>query len=179
MGKIVSNFFISLDGVVEAPDQWHFPYFDDAMGNAIGQGMQSTEAFLMGRTLYQEWAEYWPAAGDDDFGGFINNIPKFVVSNTLTTADWKNTTIVSGDVAAELRKLKEGMAGDLGMSGSATTVRWLLANDLLDELNLMVHPIAVGHGQRLFEGTPTHPLRLVSSETFDSGVLNLTYAPAS
>ncbi|MDQ3738808.1 MAG: dihydrofolate reductase family protein, partial [Actinomycetota bacterium] len=100
MGRIVSNFFISLDGVVEAPDQWHFPYFNDEMGNAIGGGMQSTEAFFMGRVLYEEWAEYWPQHADDDFGPFINNIPKYVVSNTLTEATWDNTTLVTGDVKA-------------------------------------------------------------------------------
>jgi dihydrofolate reductase len=178
MGKIVSNFFISLDGVVESPDQWHFPYFDDDMGAAVGKGMETTTAFLMGRTLYQEWATYWPSQSDDEpFASFINNIPKYVVSNTLTEANWNATTVVSGDVAAELRKIKEATDGDIAMSGSATLVRWLLAHDLLDELNLLVHPIAVGHGQRLFEDTPTHRLRLVSSTTFRSGVLHLVYGP--
>lgn len=180
MGKIVSNFFVSLDGVVAAPHEWHFPYFNDEMGAAIDAGIGSTEAFLMGRVLYQEWAEYWPAQGDEaQFAQFINTVPKYVVSSTLTGADWKNTTILAGDVANEIRKIKESTDGDIGMSGSATTVRWLLAHGLLDELNLMVHPIAVGYGQRLFEDTPTHPLTLVRSETFQTGVLNLTYTPAS
>lgn len=177
MGRIVANFFISLDGVVEAPDQWHFPYFDDDMGAAVGAGMESTSAFLMGRVLYGEWSQYWPAQGDEDFGGFINNIPKFVVSRSLTSADWTNTTVVPGDPDA-VRALKDRTAGDIGMSGSATTVRWLLANDLLDELNLLVHPIVVGKGQRLFEDTPTHPLKLVRSAAFGSGVLHAVYAPA-
>jgi len=176
MGKIISNFFI--DGVFEAPHEWHFPYFNDEMGAAIGRGTQSCEAFLLGRVLYGEWSEYWPKQDDDvPFAQFINTVPKLVVSSTLTEADWNNTTVLRGDVAA-IRKIKENMSGDITMSGSATLVRWLLANDLLDELNLLVHPIAVGHGQRLFEGTPTHPLRLVHNETFSTGVLNLTYAPA-
>jgi len=180
MGKIVSNFFISLDGVVESPDQWHFPYFNDEMGAAIGQGMETSEAFLMGRVLYEEWSDYWPNQGDEEpFASFINNVPKYVVSNTLDKATWNNSTIVSGDVAARLREIREATGGDLAMSGSATLVRWLLANGLLDELNLMVHPIAVGHGQRLFEDTPTHPLQLVNHETFETGVLNLKYAPAA
>jgi dihydrofolate reductase len=178
MGKIVSNFFISLDDVVESPDKWHFPYFNDEMGAAIEKGMETSEAFLMGRVLYEEWASYWPNQGDDDFAGFINNIPKYVVTNTLEEATWNNTTVVSGDVAAQLRRIKEQTAGDIGMSGSATLVRWLLANDLLDELNLLVHPIAVGSGQRLFEETPTHPLRLLHHDVFETGVLNLRYAPA-
>ncbi|MBA2327164.1 MAG: dihydrofolate reductase family protein [Actinobacteria bacterium] len=191
MGKIVSNFFISLDGVVEAPDQWHFPYFNDEMGAAVDEGTSTAEAFLMGRVLYEEWADYWPkhdsepgvpgepAETADDFGSFINNVPKYVVSNTLDQATWNNTTVVSGDVADRLREIKERTDGDIAMSGSATLVRWLLGNGLLDELHLLVHPIAVGHGQRLFEGTPTHPLELVKNETFKTGVVHLTYTPAA
>ncbi|MHA6629498.1 dihydrofolate reductase family protein [Pseudonocardia sichuanensis] len=178
MGRIVSNFFISLDGVVEAPDQWHFPYFNDEMGAAIGAGMETASAFLMGRRLYDEWSEYWPKSDDDTFAPFINGAIKYVVSHTLTEASWSGTTVVSGDVAAELKKIKERTGGDIAMSGSATLVRWLLANDLLDELNLLIHPIAVGHGQRLFEDTPTYPLRLVRSTTFTTGVLHAVYAPA-
>lgn len=179
MGKIVSNFFISLDGVVESPDQWHFPYFNDEMGAAVGAGMETATAFLMGRKLYDEWSAYWPAQSDDEpFATFINNQPKYVVSNSLDKATWNNTTIISGDVAAKVRELKEQNEGDIAMSGSATLVRWLLANGLLDELNLLVHPIAVGHGQRLFEDTPTHPLRLVDNKVFQTGVLHSIYAPA-
>ncbi|HYH33399.1 MAG TPA: dihydrofolate reductase family protein [Pseudonocardia sp.] len=178
MGKIVSNFFIALDGVVESPDKWHFPYFNDEMGAAVGQGMETAEAFLMGRRLYDEWAAYWPQSDDDTFAPFINGATKYVVSDTLTEATWNNTTVVSGDVAAQLTKIKESTEGDIAMSGSATLVRWLLANGLLDELHLLIHPIAVGHGQRLFEDTPTHPLRLVRSTTFQTGVLHTVYAPA-
>ncbi len=183
MGKIVSNFFISLDGVVESPDQWHFPYFDDDMGAAISHGVERAAAFLMGRRLYEEWAQYWPnqAESDDaDFAQFINNVPKYVLSNTLTEATWQNSTLISGDtehVAARLREIKEQTDGEIAMSGSASTARWLLAHGLLDELRLLMHPIAVGRGQRLFEDTPTCPLRLLSSETFKTGVLNLSYAP--
>ena len=180
MGKIVSNFFISLDGVVESPDKWHFSYFNDEMGAAIERGMESSAGFLMGRVLYEEWSSYWTnhAGGEDEgFASFINNIPKYVVSNTLKEATWQNTTIISGDVASQLREIKAG-GGNLGMSGSATLVRWLLANGLLDELCLLVHPIVVGSGQRLFENTATHPLRLLQQETFQTGVLNLTYATA-
>src|SRR3954451_22400126 len=127
---------MSLDGVVEAPDQWHFAYFNDEMGAAIGEASAEYSGFLMGRVLYSQWSEYWPAQGDDvPFASFINNIPKYVVSNTLKEATWNNTTVVSGDVAAQLRKIKERTNGDIAMSGSATLVRWLLANSLLDELN--------------------------------------------
>jgi dihydrofolate reductase len=178
MGKIVSNFFISLDGVVESPDKWHFPYFNDEMGAVIGKGMESTSAFLMGRVLYDEWSDYWPKQADDvPFSSFINNIPKYVVSSTLTEATWNNSTVITGDVAAGLQAAKAAHEGDLCISGSATLVRWLLANDLLDELRLLVHPIAVGHGRRLFEDTPTHPLELLAHESLTTGVLNLSYAP--
>ena len=180
MGKIVSNFFISLDGVVESPDQWHFPYFNDEMGAEIGRVTETSKGFLMGRVLYEQWVDYWPNQGEDvPFASFINTVPKYVVSNTLQEANWNNTTIVSGDVAAQLRQIKDDTDGDITMSGSATLVRWLLAHGFLDELGLMVHPIVVGHGQRLFEDTPTHPMQLVHHEVFQTGVLYLTYEPAS
>ena len=179
MGKIVSNFFISLDGVVESPDKWHFPYFDDAMGEIVGAGMGSTSAFLMGRKLYDEWSEFWPDQGPEvPFSEFINSIPKYVLSTTVTDPKWQNTTALSGDVAA-VQELKDSVDGDISMSGSATTVRWLLANGLLDELALLVHPIAVGSGQRLFEDPTTYPLTLVHSSTLPSGVLHLRYTPTT
>ena len=180
MGRIVSNFFISLDGVVESPDKWHFPYFDDDMGAVIGAGMSSTKAFLMGRKLYDEWSSFWPEQGPEvPFSEFINTTPKYVLSSTLEDPEWQNTTVISGDVAAKLREVKDSTDGDIGMSGSATTVRWLLANGLLDELALLMHPIVVGSGQRLFEDETTHPLELLSSAALKTGVLHLRYAPAS
>ncbi|WP_182884310.1 dihydrofolate reductase family protein [Microbispora sp. H10885] len=179
MAKIVSSFFISLDGVVESPDQWHFPYWSDEMGAVVQAGMQNAAGFLMGRRLYDEWSAYWTTTDQDpEVAAAFNNSRKWVVSNTLERADWSNTTLVSGDVAGRLRELKEQTTeGDIQMSGSATTVRWLLANGLLDELHLLVHPIVVGRGHRLFEDTPTHKLKLVGSETFKTGVLHLTYVP--
>jgi dihydrofolate reductase len=179
VGKIVSNFFIAFDGVVERPDQWHFPYFDDDMGRVVGAGMETTGAFLLGRRLYDEWSEYWPAQGPDvPFSSFINGLPKYVITHRPIEGElWNNTTNLGADPVDELRRLKESSDGDIGMSGCATTVRWLVANDLLDEFNLLVHPIAVGTGQRLFEDTPTVPLTLLSSDALPSGVLHLRYAP--
>src|SRR5215218_11214013 len=126
MRKIKSNFFISLDGVVESPDQWHFPYFDDQMGEAIAAGAANVDAYLMGRVLYEEWAAYWPAHSDEPFGDVLNATKKYVVSDRLTSAEWQNSAIVSGDVASKIAEIKAGGDGDLVMSGSATTVRWLL-----------------------------------------------------
>ena len=178
MGKIVSNFFISMDGVVESPDKWHFPYFNDEMGAAVAAGMASASAMLMGRRLYDEWSEFWPQQGPEvPFSDYINNVTKYVVSSSLTDPSWTNTTALPGD-PDRIREAKERESGDIAMSGSATTVRWLLANGLLDELALLVHPIAVGSGQRLFENTSTHPLKLVSQKTFSTGVLHVVYAPA-
>jgi dihydrofolate reductase len=178
--KIKSNFFISLDGVVEAPDQWHFPYFDDEMGAAVGAGFATADAMLMGRVLYDEWAAYWPEHADDPFGDVMNSMKKYVISSSLKSADWQNTEVINGDVAARLTEIKSQDGGDIAMSGSPTTVRWLLREGLLDELNLLVHPIAVGEGlARLFPpDEPKIALELLRSETFGSGVLNLSYGPA-
>ena len=180
MRKIKSNFFIALDGVVESPDQWHFPYFDDEMGAAVGAGFATTDAMLMGRVLYDEWSAYWPEHADDPFGDVMNSMKKYVVSNSLATAEWQNTEVLSGDVAGKLAAIKAQDGGDITMSGSATTVRWLLREGLLDELNLLVHPLAVGEGKaRLFPpDEPRVALELLSSTAFASGVLNLSYGPA-
>jgi dihydrofolate reductase len=181
MRKIKSYFFISLDGVVESPDEWHFPYFDDEMGAAVGAGFAGSDALLMGRVLYDEWAEYWPDHADEPFGDVMNSMKKYVVSNSLDTAEWENSEIISGDVAAEkVAVVKAQDGGDITMSGSATTVRWLLREGLLDELHLLVHPLVVGDGMaRLFPSDePRIPLALLSSQTLKSGVLNLSYAPA-
>jgi dihydrofolate reductase len=181
MRKIRSNFFISLDGVVESPDRWHFSYFDEEMGNAVGAGFATADAMLMGRVLYDEWAAYWPEHADDPFGDVMNSTKKYVVSNSLRAADWQNTEQIRGDEAARrIGEIKAGAGGDIAMSGSPTTVRWLLREGLLDELNLLVHPVVVGGGlARLFPlDDPGARLELRSAETFKSGVLNLSYRPA-
>jgi dihydrofolate reductase len=178
--KIKSSFFISLDGVVESPDKWHFPYFDDEMGAAVSAGFATADAMLMGRVLYDEWAAYWPEHADEPFGDVMNSMKKYVVSGSLRSADWQNTELVNGDVARKLADIKASAGGDIAMSGSATTVRWLLREGLLDELNLLVHPLVVGDGlARLFPpDEPTARLDLRSATTFKSGVLNLSYTPA-
>jgi len=177
MGKLVSTFFIALDGVVESPEQWHFPYFNDEMGASMTESTNSA-AFLMGRTLYDQWSSYWPQQNDTvPFASFINTVPKYVISSTVTDPQWHATTVLPGDPAA-VRAVKESTDGEIHMSGSATTVRWLVGEGLLDELHLLVHPIAVGHGQRLFEGTTSIPLTLVNQRAFGTGVLDVTYTPA-
>ena len=180
MRKIKSYFFISLDGVIEAPEDWHFPYFDEEMGAAVGAGFATADAMLMGRVMYEEWAEYWPAHADEPFGDVMNSIKKYVVSDSLRSVDWENSELLGDDPAGRLRELKALEGGDITMSGSAATARWLLREGLLDQLHLLVHPIVVGGGlARLFpEGEPTAKLELVSSKALGSGVLDLVYAPA-
>ncbi len=182
MRKIVAGLFISLDGVVEAPDQWHFPYFNDEMGEAVESQMAASDAMLLGRVTYQEFASYWPhqSSDDVDIADFMNNTPKIVVSTTLDTVDWQNSTLIKGDVAEELTKLKGQPGKDISITGSGTLVRSLLRDGLLDELRLLVHPIVVGSGKRLFADEEAQKaLQLVDAKTFSTGVLYLTYQPAS
>jgi dihydrofolate reductase len=177
MGFIKSSLFISLDGVIESPETWHFPYFDDQMGAVVGEIMSDNDAILIGRHTYDAFASYWPNADPaDPTTEVMNGTRKYVVSNTLTEPTWENSTVITGDVASELIKLKADSR--LGTTGSAALVRWLLEQRLVDELHLLVHPIVVGHGKKLFADGPTVPLKLVSSTTFDTGVLHLVYAAA-
>jgi dihydrofolate reductase len=182
MRKVVASEFISLDGVVESPDKWHFPYFNDQMGDAIGAAMAASDAMLMGRFLYEEWAAYWPQQDPDEnpVAARMNGVRKYVVSTTLEEPlEWQNSTLIGDNVAEEISKLKEQPGKDISISGSPTLVRSLLEEDLLDEPRLMVHPIVVGSGKRLFEdGGDQKALQLVDSETFSTGVLYLTYQPA-
>lgn len=178
MGKLISTFFISLDGVVEAPETWHMSYFNDEMGEIIGSGMDQNEAFLFGRKGYEGSAAYWPTS-TGEIADYFNNIRKYVISSTLENPTWNNSVVVPGEVAA-VQQLKDETAGQICMSGSATTTRWLLANGLVDELWLLLHPVTVGHGQRLFEGeVPAHQLELAESRTLSTGVVYLVYRPVA
>jgi dihydrofolate reductase len=180
MRKIVAGLIISLDGVVEAPEKWHLPYFNDEMGEAIGASMEESDAMLLGRVTYQEFADFWPNQTDDDpFTAYMNTTPKYVVSNTLTDLDWRNSTLIGGNVAEGITNLKNQPGTNITVTGSPTLVRSLLRDGLLDELRLLLHPIVVGSGKRVFEeGYAQTALKLVNSSTFATGVLNLTYVPA-
>lgn len=176
--KVIATFFISLDGVVEAPQDWHFPYFDDRMGAVIGEAMGSSDAMLCGRVTYQEWAGFWPDA-DSEMSGYMNDTPKYVASTTLEATEWKNSQLLEGDVPEAVAELKGRPGKDIVMSGSATLARSLLREGLVDELRLMIHPVVVGEGARLFEDGEHHALELVDAETFDTGVVYATYRPAT
>jgi dihydrofolate reductase len=184
MRKIIAGLFISLDGVVEAPDQWHFPYFNDEMGAAVAATLGTADTILFGRTTYDSFAGAWPereAAGGEDaeFAKLLGDARKIVVSNQPLEFTWRNSEQLEGDLVEAVTALKSEPGGDIALSGSISVVRQLLAAGLLDELHLLVHPIAVRKGMRLFdEGEAPIPLRLLSSETFTTGVLNLVYGPA-
>jgi dihydrofolate reductase len=181
MRKLKAGEFMTLNGVTESPDKWSFPYFNDEVGAVIGESIMASDAMLMGRRTYEEWAEYWPGktAEDDPFADYINNVQKYVMTTTLDKADWEGTTLLKGDLREEITKLKEQDGKDIAMSGSITLVGSLLKEGLLDELSLLVSPIVVGTGKRLFED-PSGPvgLKLIDSKTLSNGVLALTYGRA-
>jgi len=180
--KISAGLFISLDGVVEAPEKWTGPYFNDEVGQAIDALMAPSDAMLLGRVTYEGFA----SAFGGQSGGMadrMNNTPKYVVSDTLASADWQNSTLISGqrvDVAGQISRLKQGPGKTIGMSGSSTLVSWLMRQGLLDQLDLLVFPVVLGAGKRLFsEPDGEIPLRLAGSEAFGTGVLHLTYVPSA
>jgi dihydrofolate reductase len=180
MRKTVAGILMTLDGVVESPEKWHLRYYDDELGELIDAAAANSDAMLLGRRTYEEFAAFWPSQdGDEPMTDYMNDTPKYVVSTTLTELEWRNSTLVSGDVVETVEALKRQPGGNIQIYGSPTLVRSLLRDGMLDELDLLVHPIVVGGGQRLFEnGNYGTALRLVDSRTLGTGVLALTYAPA-
>ena len=179
MRQIAAGLFISLDGVVEAPEKWTGPYFDDQVGQAVGALMAGNDAMLLGRVTYEGFA----AAFGGQSGGMadqMNDTPKYVVSRTLASADWQNSTLINDDVAAQIGELKQRPGNNIGMSGSSSLVSWLLRHGLLDRLDLLVFPVVLGSGKRLFsEPDGQVPLTLAGSAAFGTGVVQLTYTPAA
>ena len=180
MRKVTAGLFISLDGVVESPDQWQFA-FDDEMGAAMSRMLDEQDAVLLGRVTYSEWAGYWPTSTDEPFATWINNTPKYVASTTLQSVDeWQNSTLIKGSVAEFVADLRQQEGGTIGTAGSPTLVRSLLESGLLDELILLIHPVVAGGGRkRLFaDDAALTRLELVESQPTSSGVLIATYRPA-
>jgi dihydrofolate reductase len=177
MRKIVAGLFMALDGVIESPDTWTGSYFSPEVGQVVGSMIAAQDTMLLGRVTYQGFAE----AFGGQSGGMadtMNNTPKVVVSTTLSSADWQNSSLISGNVSEEIVKLKQQPGANIGISGSATLVAWLLRHGLLDELHLLVFPVVVGKGTRLFGADGDQiPLRLARSEAFGNGVLHLAYEP--
>ena len=179
MRKVTAGLFLSLDGVTESPEKWQLPYFNDEMGEAVGAAMAAADAMLLARVTYQEFASYWPgvSAEEEPFADYMNNTPKYVVSMTLEgPLEWNNSTLTKGNLVEEISRLKQQSGKNIGITGSVTLVQSLLKEDLLDELGLMIHPVVVGSGKRIFEGWgEPKGLTLVDSKTFSTGVVYLTY----
>jgi dihydrofolate reductase len=191
--KLTSTMFLSADGVYQGPGGpsedrrggfdrggWVVPLFDEATGEFMNEVFEKVDAFLLGRRTYEIFAASWPKVTDptDPVASRLNTLPKYVVSKKLRSADWQNSTIVKGDAPAAVAKLKKMPGRELQVHGSGALVRTLLENDLLDELRLLVFPVIVGAGRRLFPdaGVATG-LRLVDSRTTPSGVAIHVYQP--
>lgn len=177
MRKIVVSEFLSADGVMEAPDTWQFPFQTEEMGEITERQTNDTDAFLLGRVTYEVFAGFWPTMTHNEFGiaDKYNNAPKYVVSTTLQKADWNNSTLIKSNVVEEIRKLKQQPGGNIGIIGSATLVHSLLDAGLIDEIQVLVHPIVLGKGVRLFADGYHSPLKLADSKVLTNGVVFLSY----
>jgi dihydrofolate reductase len=181
MGTIGVHEFITLDGIIDTPS-WTFGYgFDPKMGEAIAGLTDPAGAILLGRNTYEMFAPAWSTrtVEDDPGAPFFNDTPKYVVSSTLQSADWKNSSVLGPYSAGAIRDLKDRVDGKIYVSGSGTLVRAMLADGLVDELHLFVYPVALGSGQRLFADGATAKLALAGCEAYDNGVVHLAYAPAA
>jgi dihydrofolate reductase len=181
MRRVIALELVSVDGVMEKPEEWAFSYSNDEMEEANAAGMAASDAMLLGRVTYEGLAAFWPnQPGGTPMVDYINSVAKYVVSTTLEEPlGWNNSTLIKGDVAEEIAKLKRRPGKDITVIGSGALVRSLLKDGLLDELRLMVHPLVLGSGKRLFEdGEDRKALELVDSKAFDTGVVVLTYEPA-
>jgi dihydrofolate reductase len=185
MATIVSTLFISLDGVAEIDPAWHFPYFDEHMGAAVAEDYEGTDVLLIGRVTYDSFAGAWPereSAGGEDatFAAQLGDTRKVVVTRGSHDLGWRNAERLEGDLVDAVTALKaQPGVGKVLVPGSLSVVRQLLAAGLLDELRLLVHPVAARHGERLFdEGEPVYPLRLLRSDVYPTGVVRLVYAPS-
>ena len=177
MRKLIVAEFISLDGVVEAPDRWHFPYVNQEMFEVMWAMNGEADTMLLGRVTYQSYAgAFANAPADDAVAAQMNRPAKVVVSRTLDELEWKNSTLLTGDVAEQVAKLKQRPGAAILVTGSTTLARTLLRAGLVDELNLLVHPIVVGTGRRLFEDDGVQvPLKLAGCKALGSGVVHLVY----
>ncbi len=194
MSRVIVNEFLTLDGVMQGPGYewedrrggfeqggWQQPYADDIFGAAVMEGIGEAGALLLGRRTYEIFAGFWPQQPDDDpLAPILNGLPKYVASTTLKAPlEWANSTLIEGDVAEGVAKLKQQPGKDLLVFGSGELVQTLMEHDLVDAYRLMIHPLVLGGGRRLFpDGTMKTALQLVDSTTTTTGVLILTYHPA-
>lgn len=194
MRKLVVNEFLSIDGVMQGPGSpdedrdggfehggWQIPYFDEGVLAGAQEGMGGADAYLFGRRTYEIFAAHWPTAPDDDpFAGHLNRTKKYVASRTLTSLDWQNSELLEGDAAEAVARLKEGPGKDIVVLGSGDLVQTLIAHDLVDEFSLIVSPIVLGSGKRLFrDADQVARLTLVRSSPTPKGNILMTYRPQS
>ena len=182
MRRTVTSTYVSLDGVIENPQRWSLDYFNDEAGKYATDQLFASDTLLMGRRTYDVFASSWPLRSGDAFSDRMNSMAKYVVSSTMEKAEWNNTAIISGDVAAEVSRLKQQPGQDILMYGFGPVGRTLLEHHLLDELRFWVHPIFVGSGtpqDLLFREFPRTKLALAETKTFTNGVVILSYRPAS
>jgi dihydrofolate reductase len=185
MRKLVASLFMSLDGVVQGPGPgddfelagWTMPYWDDDIGAFIQAGMMASDALLLGRATYQGFASAFGSDTSPD-AQFMNSVRKYVVSTTLREATWNNSSLINGNVVEEIASLKQQPGRDIAISGSGTLVQSLLPHKLIDELNLLIYPVVLGRGKRLFEDASNLGFKLTHSQASGSGVLLLTYQVA-
>jgi dihydrofolate reductase len=190
MGKLVVGTFVTADGVMQAPggpDEdreggfeyggWLAPHFADELGAFMDELIGRSDALLLGRKTYDIFAGYWPNAGDDDpMAKKLNSVPKYVASRTLESVEWNNSNLLGDDVPQDVADLKERVDGEIHVTGSGNLVQTLLTHDLVDEFVLMVFPVVLGTGKRLFaDGTIPRGLRLIDAQTFPTGVTAQTY----
>ena len=174
MSKLIVTEFLSLDGVMEEP-MWSFPYWNDDIAAFKGEETSNNEPMLLGRVTYDGFAEAWPKRGNADGGDYFNGTRKYVVSTTLDNADWNNSTLIKDNVVEEIRKLKQQDGPDIVVHGSATLIQTLMQHDLVDRFRLLVYPVVLGKGKRLFKEGSTATLKLVESRALGSGVTALIY----
>lgn len=179
MRKVIVSEFLTLDGVMESPEKWQSPYLSDDAVETIQAQILAYGAMLLGRVTYEEFAAYWPFQTNNEFGiaDKLNSMPKFVVTSTLEKVEWNNSTLIKENMVEEITKLKQQPGGNIQITGSATLIQSLMQADLIDEYRLMVHPVVVGSGKRLFRDGSNTTLKLVETQTFSSGVVLLCYQP--
>ena len=179
MSRIIVTEYLTLDGVFEEPGHWSFDFWNEESMQYKRDELFSSDVQLLGRVTYEEFAKAWPTMPDTgDFGERMNSMPKYVVSTTLTHAEWQNSTIISKNVVEEIQHLKEQSGQNILVAGSGKLVHTLMQHDLVDELRFMVHPVVLGSGKRLFpEGTEKCKLTLVETKAFKTGIVILHYQP--
>src|SRR2546428_2722922 len=178
--RVVATEYLSLDGVFEEPGEWSGPFFNDEAAQFKLSELQASDALLLGRNTYEGFAAAWPSMTDEaGFSDKMNTMPKYVVSSTLDKLEWPGSRLVNGDLAEEIRKLKQEPGQDLLLSGSAQLFNALMQENLIDLYRFMLHPIVLGKGKRLFaDGGVERPLTLSECKTFKSGIVILEYEPA-